>query len=72
MALIDLFLARRVKRGTLTVHHADGKTVRFGTADPRVPDVTIRFTDAGAAAAIAMHTWVRQHADLGAEETWRG
>ena len=52
MALIDLFLARRVKRGTLTVHHADGKTVRFGTADPRFPDVTIRFTDAGAAAAI--------------------
>jgi cyclopropane-fatty-acyl-phospholipid synthase len=52
MALIDLFLAKRVKRGTLTVHHADGKTVRFGTADARFPDVTIRFTDAGATAAI--------------------
>lgn len=52
MALIDLFLAKRVKRGTLTVHHADGKTVRFGTQDPRFPDVVIRFTDAGAAAAI--------------------
>ncbi len=52
MALIDLFLAKRVQRGTLTVHHADGKTVRFGTPDPRFPDVTIRFTDSGAAAAI--------------------
>jgi len=52
MALIDLFLARRVKRGTLTVHHADGKTVRFGTADPRFPDVTIRFTDTSAANGI--------------------
>ncbi|WP_010215113.1 SAM-dependent methyltransferase [Sphingomonas sp. PAMC 26621] len=52
MALIDLFLAKRVQRGTLTVHHADGKTVRFGTPDARFPDVTIRFTDAGAAAAI--------------------
>ena len=42
MALIDLFLARRVKRGQLTVHHADGKTSRFGTADPAFNDVTIR------------------------------
>jgi tRNA G18 (ribose-2'-O)-methylase SpoU len=31
-----------------------------------------RSINASAAAAIAMHTWVRQHADLGAEETWRG
>ena len=52
MALIDLFLAKAVKRGTLTVHHADGKTPVFGTPDPAFPDVTIRFTDARAANAI--------------------
>ena len=52
MALIDLFLAKRVKRGTLTVHHADGTTVAFGTAAGGYPDVTIRFTDAGAIGAI--------------------
>ena len=52
MALIDLFLARRVTRGTLTVHHADGKTLNFGTPEAGFPDVTIRFADAGAAAAI--------------------
>ncbi|MES2067013.1 MAG: cyclopropane-fatty-acyl-phospholipid synthase family protein [Pseudomonadota bacterium] len=52
MALLDLFLAKRVQRGTLTVHHADGKTLNFGTAEPGFPDVAIRFTDAGAAAAI--------------------
>ncbi|WP_010184691.1 SAM-dependent methyltransferase [Sphingomonas sp. PAMC 26605] len=52
MALIDLFLAKRVKRGTLTVHHADGKTRQFGTPHGGFPDVVIRFTDAGAAAAI--------------------
>ncbi|MDY7523604.1 cyclopropane-fatty-acyl-phospholipid synthase family protein [Sphingomonas sp. 10B4] len=52
MALIDLFLAKRVKRGTLTLHHADGKTRTFGTATPGFPDIVLRFTDAGAAAAI--------------------
>jgi cyclopropane-fatty-acyl-phospholipid synthase len=52
MALIDLFLAKRVTRGTLTVHHADGKTRHFGTPHAGFPDVVIRFTDAGAAAAI--------------------
>jgi tRNA G18 (ribose-2'-O)-methylase SpoU len=29
-----------------------------------------RSINASAAAAIAMHTWIRQHADL--EESWRG
>ena len=37
MALIDLFLAKAVKRGTLTVNHADGKTPTFGTPDPAFP-----------------------------------
>jgi tRNA G18 (ribose-2'-O)-methylase SpoU len=31
-----------------------------------------RSINASAAAAIAMHTWVRQHADLSAENSWRG
>jgi len=31
-----------------------------------------RSINASAAAAIAMHTWVRQHADLSAEDAWRG
>ena len=52
MALIDLFLARAVKRGQLTVRHFDGSEKRFGTPEAGYPDVTIRFTDAGAAASI--------------------
>ncbi|WP_374944214.1 class I SAM-dependent methyltransferase [Sphingomonas sp.] len=55
MALIDRFLARAVKRGILTVHHADGSTNRIGTADPDYRDVTIRFADRGAALAIVRH-----------------
>ena len=31
-----------------------------------------RSINASAAAAIAMHTWVRRHADLGDESAWRG
>jgi tRNA G18 (ribose-2'-O)-methylase SpoU len=31
-----------------------------------------RSINASAAAAIAMHAWIRRYADLGAEETWRG
>ncbi len=31
-----------------------------------------RSINASAAAAIAMHAWVRQYADLGGEQTWRG
>jgi cyclopropane-fatty-acyl-phospholipid synthase len=55
MALIDRFLARAVKRGVLTVHHAGGRIARFGTPDPDYRDVTIRFADAGAASAIVRH-----------------
>jgi cyclopropane-fatty-acyl-phospholipid synthase len=64
MALIDLFLARRVQRGQLTVHHADGKTSRFGTADPAFRDVTIRFTDKGAA------NFIVRNPGLGAAEAY--
>jgi len=52
MALIDLFLQRRVRRGQLAVTHADGSIKTFGTPDPAFPNVAIRFTDKGAAAAI--------------------
>ena len=52
MALIDLFLARAVKRGQLIVRHFDGTEKRFGTPEAGYPDVTIRFTDAGAAGSI--------------------
>lgn len=52
MALIDLFLARRVKQGTLTVRHAKGATITFGTPAPGFPNVAIRFTDMRAANAI--------------------
>ena len=31
-----------------------------------------RSINASAAAAIAMHAWVRAHAELGGEEAWRG
>ena len=31
-----------------------------------------RSINASAAASIAMHTWIRQHADLSNEENWRG
>lgn len=64
MALIDLFLARRVKRGRLTVHHADGKTSRFGTPDAAFNDVTIRFADRGAA------NFIVRNPGLGAAEAF--
>jgi len=31
-----------------------------------------RSINASAAAAIAMHTWIREYADLGGEDAWRG
>ncbi|KQM86027.1 cyclopropane-fatty-acyl-phospholipid synthase [Sphingomonas sp. Leaf23] len=55
MALIDTFLARTVRRGTLSLTHADGRTVTFGTADPAFPDVAIRFTHPGVAGRIVRH-----------------
>ena len=52
MALIDLFLARAVKRGTLTLHRPGIAAKTFGTPDPGFPDVVIRFTDKKVGAAI--------------------
>ena len=45
MALIDHFFTRAVKRGELTVIHADGSARSFGSPDPVLAPVTIRFTD---------------------------
>ncbi|OWK32389.1 SAM-dependent methyltransferase [Sphingomonas mucosissima] len=53
MALIDMFLARAVKRGTLTLHRPKAAARTFGTPGPNFPDVTIRFADRGVALAIA-------------------
>jgi cyclopropane-fatty-acyl-phospholipid synthase len=51
MALIDRFFERAVKRGQLTVIHADGTSRSFGVPDPDIKPVTVRFGP-GAAAAI--------------------
>lgn len=51
MALIDTFFVRAVKRGQLTVIHADGSRRDFGQPDPALKPVTLRFGP-GAAAAI--------------------
>ena len=55
MALFDRFLARHVRRGRLSVAYADGRTVAFGTPDPALPDVAIRFTRAGTPGRIVRH-----------------
>ena len=52
MALIDIFLRRAVKRGSLTVHHANGGVSSFGDGDASLAPVTLRFADAGVARAI--------------------
>ncbi|MDE2042649.1 MAG: SAM-dependent methyltransferase, partial [Alphaproteobacteria bacterium] len=53
MFLLDRLLRRVVRRGTLTIHHADGQTYRFGAPDPAFPQVAIRFNDKGVPSAIA-------------------
>ncbi|QDX27773.1 class I SAM-dependent methyltransferase [Sphingomonas suaedae] len=52
MALIDHFFTRAVKRGELTVIHADGSARSFGAPDPALSPVTIRFTDPSVARRI--------------------
>jgi len=52
MALIDHFFTRAVKRGELTVIHADGSARSFGSPDPALAPVTIRFTDPSVARRI--------------------
>jgi len=53
MALIDIFLSRAVKRGTLTLHRPKAAPRTYGTPEPGFPDVTIRFADSGVALTIA-------------------
>ncbi|MFL0413385.1 cyclopropane-fatty-acyl-phospholipid synthase family protein [uncultured Sphingomonas sp.] len=53
MALIDIFLSRAVKRGTLTLHRPKAATRTYGTPEPGFPDVTIRFADSRVALTIA-------------------
>jgi cyclopropane-fatty-acyl-phospholipid synthase len=53
MALIDLFLSRAVKQGTLTLNLPNAAPKTFGTPTPGYPDVTIRFADRRVALAIA-------------------
>ena len=55
MTLIDRFLDRQVRRGRLFVTHANGATRCFGTPDPAMPDVAIRFADAATASRIVRH-----------------
>ncbi len=64
MALIDLFFARRVKRGQLTVTHANGIVRTFGAPEPGFGDVAIRFTDRGAA------NFIVRNPGLGAAEAF--
>ena len=52
MVLIDRFFERAIKRGELTVIHADGTARRFGTPDPDFPSVAIRFADKGVTRSI--------------------
>ncbi len=52
MSLIDVFLARRVRRGQLTLVQHDGSARTFGAPDPALRDVTVRFTDKGAVGSI--------------------
>ena len=54
MALIDKFLSRGIKRGTLTLADASG-TRTFGTAESGWPDVAVRFNDRGVGRYIATH-----------------
>jgi cyclopropane-fatty-acyl-phospholipid synthase len=63
MALIDTFFERAVKRGQLTVIHADGSSRSFGSSDPALKPVTIRFAP-GAASAIV------RNPSLGAAEAF--
>ncbi|WP_423142103.1 class I SAM-dependent methyltransferase [Parablastomonas sp. CN1-191] len=50
--LLETFFQGAVKKGTLGVTFADGRTARYGTAAPDFPDVSIRFTSARAARRI--------------------
>ena len=45
MSLLDTMLNRVVRRGQLTIVQADGRRRTFGSPDPALRPVTVRFTD---------------------------
>lgn len=55
MSLIDRFLNRIIRHGTLELTDHQGRTRSFGTAAPGFPDVTIRLADKDVASFIALH-----------------
>lgn len=55
MGLFDRFLAAQVKAGELSVAYADGTSRTFGSPDPALPSVAIRFTDRAAPGRIVRH-----------------
>jgi cyclopropane-fatty-acyl-phospholipid synthase len=52
MKILTRLLGGVVRRGSLTIHYADGVVETIGAASPDFPNVTILFTDAAAARAI--------------------
>ncbi len=55
MSLIDRFLNRIIRHGTLELTDHQGRTRSFGTATPDFPDVAIRLADKDVASFIALH-----------------
>jgi len=52
MKILTRLLGGVIRRGSLTIHYADGVVETIGATSTDFPDVTIRFTDAAAARAI--------------------
>ena len=55
MSLIDRFLARITRHGTLELTDHEGRTRSFGTPAPGFPDIAIRLADKDVASFIALH-----------------
>lgn len=53
MSLFDRFAGHLFKRGEMTIILANGEARRYGTPDPAIKPVTIRFADRGVPAFIA-------------------
>ncbi|MEP2235181.1 MAG: cyclopropane-fatty-acyl-phospholipid synthase family protein [Alteripontixanthobacter sp.] len=52
--LFDRLIGGIVRRGQLSVHHADGRTARFGRPEDGFPDITVRMADSKAARDILL------------------
>ncbi|MGE4411230.1 MAG: class I SAM-dependent methyltransferase [Sphingobium sp.] len=55
MALLDHFLTRLIRKGTLTRVDVDGSIRIFGSPEPGFPDVTLRLNDPKAGRDIVLH-----------------